>query len=362
MPARSDPAPRRPVRLRSRVKDLALRSIDRIAGRGGSTELPIARLAPHLRRRPDPRRADGLVPPERSLVGTDLRLSALRPIFITGRFRSGTTLLWNVFRHLPGNTAYYEPLNERRWFDPARRGSRVDPTHRGVSSYWSEYEGMSDLAPLFRSRWHDRNLYMGADARDPALRRYTTALVDRAARRPVLQFNRIDFRLPWFRTCFPDAAILHLIRNPRDQWCSILLDPQSFPSGAPVAAFDRHDHFYLRLWVERLAVAFPFLPESYAAHPYRAHYLVWRLSQMFGLAYADATVAFEDIVGTPREAVSGLAEFAGLDATGIDRAVALVDRPRVGVWEDYANDDWFRRHEDRAEDVLAAISENGARR
>ncbi|HZY89118.1 MAG TPA: hypothetical protein VFE78_30125, partial [Gemmataceae bacterium] len=51
-------------------------------------------------------------------------------ILITGRFRSGSTLLWNLFRNVPGCTAYYEPLNERRWFDPATRGSRVDRTHR----------------------------------------------------------------------------------------------------------------------------------------------------------------------------------------------------------------------------------------
>jgi hypothetical protein len=31
------------------------------------------------------------------------------PIFVTGRFRSGTTLLWNIFRHIDGCTSYYEP-------------------------------------------------------------------------------------------------------------------------------------------------------------------------------------------------------------------------------------------------------------
>ena len=45
------------------------------------------------------------------------------PIFITARFRTGSTLLWNIFRHIEGCTAYYEPFNERRWFDAAH--SRV---------------------------------------------------------------------------------------------------------------------------------------------------------------------------------------------------------------------------------------------
>jgi hypothetical protein len=50
----------------------------------------------------------------------------------------------------------------------------------------------------------------------------------------VLQFNRIDFRLPWFRHHFPAATILHLARHPRDQWCSCLLDPARFPPNGSI--------------------------------------------------------------------------------------------------------------------------------
>ena len=64
----------------------------------------------------------------------------------TERFRSGSTLLWNIFRNRKGKTAYYEPFNERRWFDPEARSSRVDATHRGVSDYWREYDGLGELA------------------------------------------------------------------------------------------------------------------------------------------------------------------------------------------------------------------------
>ncbi|MGH9959423.1 MAG: hypothetical protein ACREBC_20240 [Pyrinomonadaceae bacterium] len=31
-------------------------------------------------------------------------------IFITGRFRSGSTLLWNLFRNVEAVTAYYETI------------------------------------------------------------------------------------------------------------------------------------------------------------------------------------------------------------------------------------------------------------
>ena len=34
------------------------------------------------------------------------------PIFITGRFRSGTTLLWHTFNALDDYCAYYEPCHD----------------------------------------------------------------------------------------------------------------------------------------------------------------------------------------------------------------------------------------------------------
>jgi hypothetical protein len=66
-------------------------------------------------------------------------------IIITGRFRSGSTFLWNIFRHIEGMTAYYEPFNERRWFDPRLRGDRVDQKHKYVEDYWREYDGLEML-------------------------------------------------------------------------------------------------------------------------------------------------------------------------------------------------------------------------
>ena len=43
-------------------------------------------------------------------------------VFVTSRFRSGSTLLWNIFRQSGSFTAFYEPFNERRWFDEQFRG------------------------------------------------------------------------------------------------------------------------------------------------------------------------------------------------------------------------------------------------
>jgi hypothetical protein len=75
-------------------------------------------------------------PSQRTCRRTDI-------VFITARFRTGSTLLWNLFRNTEGITAYYEPLNERRWFDPFRRGERIDATHRNVAEYLREYQGLA---------------------------------------------------------------------------------------------------------------------------------------------------------------------------------------------------------------------------
>jgi hypothetical protein len=98
-------------------------------------------------------------------------------VIITGRFRSGSTLLWNLFRQAGGFTAYYEPLNERRWFDPTVRGSRTDATHRNVSDYWREYDGLDVLAEYYHEDWIRRHLLMDEHFWAPKMKQYVDTLI-----------------------------------------------------------------------------------------------------------------------------------------------------------------------------------------
>ncbi len=273
-------------------------------------------------------------------------------VFISARFRTGSTLLWNIFRSLEGITSYYEPLNERQWFSPAARGTRTDPTHKNVDDYWREYDGLEELGKWYRLDWIDRNLFMDASFWDPALRRYIEILIERAAGRPVLQFNRVDFRLPWLRKSFPAARIVHLFRHPRDQWCSTLLDPRAFPVSRGMDEYRPHDHFYLRNWANDLKYQFPFLEETSTEHPYRMFYCIWRLSYAFGKRYSHFSLSFEDLITETRGTLGALFKFLGIEVSDWSRIESIVARPQLGKWREYAPDARFREYEEACEQLL----------
>ena len=274
-----------------------------------------------------------------------------RPVFITARFRSGSTLLWNLFRHVSGCTAYYEPFNERRWFDPARRGTAVDPTHRNIDQYWREYNGLTDLGRFYREDWIRRRLYMDEASWDPDMRAYVQILIERAADRPVLQFNQVDFRLAWLRHMFPDAYLVHLYRHPRDQWCSSLMGQHSCPLESSLRAFAEHDHFYLRAFGDDLRHRFPFLDARHINHPYELFYYIWKLSYLFGIAYADCSISFEQLIAEPESTMRNVLDAVGIVDADVAPLVSLVG-PAPSRWRGYADDAWFRRHEERCERVL----------
>ena len=304
--------------------------------------------------RPDGLGSETAPYPDLGAAATPTGVTGAGTLFITGRFRSGSTLLWNLFRHVHGFTAYYEPYNERRWFDPAARGHGTDPSHRHVTDYWAEYEGLGDLGHYYREEWTSRNLFMDENAWDADLLAYTRRLVAKAVGRAALQCNRIDFRLPWFRHHFPAARVVHLYRHPRDQWCSALMD-SPFPPGGTVAQFHAHDRFYLLSWARDLKHHFPFLDERTAEHPYQLFYYLWKLSYLFGRRYAHHSLSMEALVERPEVVLLELFRAVDVDpaAQDMQKLRALVVRPDLGKWKGYAGGDWFRRHEAACEAVLA---------
>jgi hypothetical protein len=275
------------------------------------------------------------------------------PIFITARFRSGSTLLWNIFRHIEGVTSYYEPFNERQWFNKDLHGERVDTTHHYVSDYWLEYDGLEILQHYYDTAWIDKNLFMDSSCWAPAMKRFVELLIEKAPGRPVLQFNRVDFRLPWFRHYFPHVNIIHLYRHPRDQWYSSLMGSRGFPQTAAMTQFEPHDHFYLRHWARDLQFHFPFLDESLIEHPYQMFYYIWKLSYLFGVKYAHYSIPYEDLVTDTETCLSHLLSSVGIHHYHMEQLTGLIAKPSLAQWKRYADEDWFRHHESLCETTLA---------
>lgn len=277
---------------------------------------------------------------------------AAAPILITARFRSGSTFLWSIFDRAPGFTAYYEPLNERMWFDPSIRGSKVDPTHRGVTSYYRTYEGLEELGACFNKAWGSSRLYMDERDSDCRLERYIRILTQKAPHRPVLQFNRIDFRLAWIRSRFPEAFIVHLFRNPRDQWASMLRASGAVPRDLTIEQFRPFDGFYLHVWWRDLRRVFPLLDDEWS--PYAVHYLIWRLSYCFGRAHADLSIAYEDLVDRWEGALSEIGAVCGFPVESL-APVDGVRQPRSqDRWKTFAHEEWFHEQEEACERALRA--------
>jgi hypothetical protein len=284
-------------------------------------------------------------------------------IFVTGRFRSGSTLVWNLFRNLPACTSYYEPFNERRWFDPTTRGSHVDTSHLNVSDYWAEYDGLEALGNDFSADWKFHHLYTPAHVWLPAMQRYIETMIERAPGRPVLQFNEVDFRLPWLRARFPQAKILHVFRHPRDQWCSGLGNNLQSSTSHTLREFEAVDGFYLLPWGRDLRRYFPFLTLDERSHPYELFYQIWKLSYLFGRLYCDVSVSFENIVASPEPTLRKMFSSLAVTEYELQELLPLVSPVTLRKWRSYAADEWFEAIETRVdqtfEDCTACLNLTG---
>ncbi len=272
-------------------------------------------------------------------------------VFITGRFRSGSTMLWNVFRNLEGCTAYYEPFNERKWFSDGQRGLHTDPTHLGVNDYWAEYRKLGFLDQFFDDSWGRHKLYMDETSWNQRMEDYIQAIIDAAPDKPVLQFNRVDFRLPWLKQRFPRAKIIHIYRHPRDQWFSFLTDKKLMNKDDVASTY--RDSFYLNAWSSDLQTQFPFLGLEESPHPYVRFYYLWKLSYLYGLEYSDVSVSFESVVENPEKIISEVLNAIDWPGRDVTAACRIVEKPALDKWKKYADEDWFTEKESYCESVLS---------
>lgn len=271
-------------------------------------------------------------------------------VFITGRFRSGSSVFWNVFRAQQSCTAYYEPLNERRWFDSAARGDFVDSSHLGVQDYWKEYNGLESLDKYYNEDWIRHALHMDENDYDPGLRTFINTLIENASNHPVLQFNRVDFRLPWLRKQYPNAKYLHIYRNPRDQWLSFLTNKVSM--NAKEVMYTYKDAFYLDTWCRDLVKQFPFLSSCITPHPYMRFYYLWKLSYLYGKEYCDYSISLEKLTESPVDTLNEIKNLLNWKDFRIDKSVEVIQPIELNKWTKYADVHWFEEKEGLCEAEL----------
>ena len=273
------------------------------------------------------------------------------PLFLTGRFRSGTTMLWSLFDALPDHAAFYEPLHDNLAVDIAH--TRPMASHRGVGDYWSAYRGLEDLvAARQRSDFAWDRLLLEADDDHPELQAWIEGLIEAAGeRRAVLKFNRVDLRLPWLAARFPDAVIVHLSRASRPTWASMV---RHLPAGSRDDG-DHPDVYDLAQWALSLAPRLPFLVGESGRGSYPRHHLLWRLSGLMGRRRAQVSLAYEDIAADPLRGLAPLVDAGLLSAAQLSDAAA---RFSPGVQEDPTRRrgaGWFRQIEERGEHLLESL-------
>lgn len=243
-------------------------------------------------------------------------------VFTTGGFSCGSTLLFTLLRKSQEFHCLYEPLHERLR-EHRRAGLRVYEHHYHVDDYFAEYGGFHDLERLFDPKLGTSRLALGAHDEAPELYRYLSYLIGMGfTRRPkvLLKFNRASFRLPWLRSAFPHAIVVHIYRDCESQWQSIVRRTQAYLGQSDVGQ-DRvtFNGMNVATWCDDLAGTYPELGADQCSGGFERFSRLWDLSRREGIAHAHLTIRFEDLTGDFESVASKL--WATLGCTSDYRAL-----------------------------------------
>jgi len=277
--------------------------------------------------------------------------------FLCGRFRSGSTFLWNIYRQVPEVTAYYEPLHEQL-LQYIRTGVTPQAKHFFVDEYFREFLSLEELKQIHYPDFGVTRLYLESQDSFPRLKIYLEYLILHGGigKKVIIKENRLDLRIRWLRQNFPSARVLYLFRSPRDEWISMTTDCP-FDVGNDIES----NPYLITTWARDLSWNFPFLASQNIHHLYQRHYFLWKLSYLMGIRQADFSIRYEDILATPDKKIADLLRFAGLDVdTNLDKCLSLVVQRPTDVWKKYASGAWFDELEQECEHILDAygINEN----
>ncbi len=219
---------RRPVRARSLAGLVRQAVRARLARRLRLGPQPAGPRAPARRRRRHPRQVRrGLRADHRPRA----RLATLEPypgpmnLFVLGLRRSGTTILYDALREDPGLRCFYEPLREDAETVGGGSGARDEDVFAETRELRERFRDAEfPELPIERFNWGGpRAPELELDSELPEHCRGLLAHLLSQAPDVAIKETRLHHKLGALAELDPEAAVVHLVRDPRAVTASMLL-------------------------------------------------------------------------------------------------------------------------------------------
>ena len=289
---------------------------------------------------------------------------AKNSILITARYRTGSTYLYTLLSSLVDVAAFYEPLNEEviNWLGKDEQSTEENQAvfaHTLRDNYFGEYKSLNreKLKQSHSREFGTNKMVMSRNDYYYKLKNYISFLLSSFPNKlNVLQFNRIDFRLAWFKVNFPQALIVNLRRNPRDTYVSYI---ETHLRADRKTSFDpNHDlggMFCLDFYIKLLGSTS--IPQFciYELNNYEKIYLVNQLSNLWADKFADVIVSYESLVNNPEDVLSEIvANIPNYEFKLVEKIVEP-KKNRINVWSKYHPNSWFEKCEEKCDVLLEQI-------
>ncbi len=296
------------------------------------------------------------------------------PIFIIARFRTGSTLLWSFFDILKEKfVAFYEPLHEelRAYIYQKQQHPSLKHNIHTQNPFYIYKKLPSSILRLHSSDFAYKKLYLSSTDSYPSLKRWIKELIKWAYKQqriPVLQFNRADFRVAWLKRNFPDAYIIYLFRNPRNQYVSFLKasglklpegiksSPLSWLSDKFIPYREYGQHlFYVRQWRILLSYQFPFFITRNFLSSYEISYILWKLSLLLNSKKANVVLHYEQDFTPPYDVLSELLKRKIISSKDPQKLKNIIRPIHTNKWQELADSEWFLKQEKRCDRLFKQL-------
>ena len=244
-------------------------------------------------------------------------------IIISGRFRCGTSMLWNIFDKLPNYCAWYEPLHPNLLSHMAHIKPKED--HLGIEDYWTNYRDLPKLKSYYSPEFGQSRLLLEKHESWPELLDYFNFLIENSKdKTTVLQFNRMDLRLSWIKNNFPHATIIHIQRQPHPLWVS---SRKHLAQESDKINESHTDAYDLMQWTADLSPLFPVLQAQLNRHSYFRHYFIYKLSKQMAKQHADIHLQLENDFFNSQNGLKSLAKSLKWNEKTLSVAQSQIQKP-----------------------------------